>query len=154
MVVRAKLPCGRGTWPAIWMLGTGGTWPDDGEIDIMEQTGQNKGEVLGTVHTRAYNYFNGSLGVAPSARQPLPDACTAFHDYHLTWSADRIKIGVNGQDYFQYDNPNNGDTTRWPFNRPQYLLLNLAVGGDLGGAVDDSALPQELMIDHVRVYQR
>lgn len=152
--VRAKLPCARGTWPAIWMLGSGGVWPDDGEIDIMEQTGQNKSEVLGTIHTRAYNYFNGSLGVGQGGRVTLADACSAFHNYQLTWDADRITIGVDGSNYFTYTNPKTGNTSIWPFDRPQYLLLNLAVGGDLGGAVDDAMLPAELQVEYVRVYRR
>jgi beta-glucanase (GH16 family) len=152
--IRAKLPCARGSWPAIWMLGSGGVWPDDGEIDIMEQTGQNKSEVLGTIHTRAYNYFNGSLGVGQGARTPLADACTAFHNYQLTWDADRITIGVDGSNYFSYTNPKTGNTSVWPFDRPQFLLLNLAVGGDLGGAVDDAMFPTELQVEYVRVYRR
>ncbi len=151
--VRAKLPCGRGTWPAIWMLGVGGTWPDDGEIDILEQTGQNKGEVLGTIHTRAYNYFNGSLGPGQGARAALVDACTAFHNYQLTWDADRIVIGVDNVNYFSYPNPGTGDATRWPFDHPQYLILNLAIGGDLGGAVDNNAFPLQMEIEYVRVYR-
>jgi beta-glucanase (GH16 family) len=152
--VRAKLPCGRGTWPAIWMLGAGGTWPDDGEIDIMEQTGQNKGEVLGTIHTRAFNYFNGSQGGAVGSRLPLANACTAFHNYQLTWDANRIVIGVDGLNYSTFNNPENGDRTVWPFDAPQFLLLNVAVGGDLGGFVEDSALPSQMEVEYVRVYQR
>lgn len=152
--VRASLPCGQGTWPAIWMLGTGGRWPDDGEIDILEQTGQDKTRVMGTVHTRAYNYFNGSLGVARGASTPLSNACGAFHDYQLTWSPERIEIGVDGRVYMVFDNPGNGDTTRWPFDNPQYLILNLAIGGDLGGAVDPAFTTQQMEVEHVRVYRR
>jgi beta-glucanase (GH16 family) len=152
--VRAKLPCGRGTWPAIWMLGSKGVWPDDGEIDIMEQTGQNKGEVLGTIHTRAYNYFNGFLGPGQGAKVELADACTTFHNYQLTWDADRIVIGVDGNNYSTFTNPKTGEYAAWPFDQPQYLLLNLAIGGDLGGAVDNNILPTQLEIDYVRVYQR
>jgi beta-glucanase (GH16 family) len=151
--VRARLPCGQGTWPAIWMLGTGGVWPDDGEIDIMEQTGQDKGRVLGTIHTRAYNYSGGTLGVGQGASTALPDACTAFHDYQLTWTDDAIRIGVNGVQYFEFANPKDGDTTRWPFDRPQYLLLNLAIGGSLGGAVDPAFTEQRMEVEYVRVYR-
>jgi beta-glucanase (GH16 family) len=152
--VRAKLPCGRGTWPAIWMLGSGGRWPEDGEIDILEQTGQDKARVLGTVHTRAYNYTNGTLGVGQGASTALPDACTAFHNYQLTWTADHIRIGVDGVQYFEFPNPKNGDATRWPFDNPQYLILNLAIGGDLGGTVDPGFTEQRMEVDHVRVYRR
>ena len=155
--VRAKLPCGLGTWPAIWMLGTGGRWPEDGEIDILEQRGTSVGaktEVLGTIHTRAYNYFNGTLGVGQGASTTVADACTAFHNYQLTWSADRIQIGVDGVNYFEFVNPKNGDSNRWPFDNPQFLILNLAIGGDLGGAVDPGFSTQQMEVDYVRVYQK
>ena len=145
--IRAKLPCGRGTWPAIWMLGTGGVWPDDGEIDIMEQVGSNASRVFGTVHTRA-----GSGGNSIGAATQVPDACTAFHDYQLHWTANEIAIGVDGVVYFRYANPGTG-RDRWPFNAAQYLLLNVAIGGVLGGTVDDTIFPVTMEIDHVRVYQ-
>jgi len=152
--VRAKTPCGQGTWPAIWMLGTGGRWPDDGEIDILEQTGWDKTQVLGTVHTRAYNYFNGTLGVGRGASTRIAEACTVFHNYQLTWTADLIQIGVDDTVYMVFDNPKTGDTTRWPFDNPQYLILNLAIGGDLGGAVDPAFTTQQMEVDYVRVYRR
>jgi beta-glucanase (GH16 family) len=155
--IRAKLPCGLGTWPAIWMLGTGGRWPDDGEIDILEQKGTSaaeKSKILGTVHTRAYNWTDNTKGVAKGASTSLPNACTDFNKYQLTWDADRITIGVNGLDYFTFLNPKNGSVQEWPFNAPQYLLLNLAMGGDLGGAINDSQLPALMEVDYVRVYRR
>ncbi len=145
--IRAKLPCGRGTWPAIWMLGTGGVWPDDGEIDIMEQVGSNASRVFGTVHTRA-----GSGGNSIGAATQIVDACTAFHDYQLHWTANEITIGVDGVVYFRYANPGTG-RDRWPFNASQYLLLNIAIGGVLGGSVDDSIFPVVMEIDHVRIWQ-
>lgn len=144
--VRARLPCGRGTWPAIWMLGSGGTWPDDGEIDIMEQVGSNPSRVFGTVHTRL------SAGPGTGAAVQVPDACTAFHDYQMHWTADEIAIGVDGVVTYRYANPRTGYAA-WPFNAPQYLLLNVAIGGDLGGAVDDSIFPVAMEIEHVRVWQ-
>ena len=154
--VRAKLPCGLGTWPAIWMLGTGGRWPDDGEIDILEQRGTAAGEkqqILGTIHTKAYNWSGGTMGVAKGASSALPNACTAFNNYQLRWEADRIVIGVNGAEYFTFMNPNNGDRNQWPFNAPQYLILNLAMGGDLGGTIS-TPLPAQMEVDYVRVYRR
>jgi len=154
--VRAKLPCALGTWPAIWTLGDGipdtGVWPLDGEIDIMEQKGFDAGEktrVLGTVHTQAY-HGGGSKGATVS----LPTACTDFHVYQMEWDENSIRIGVNGSNYFTYANPKNGNVNEWPFFRPQHLLLNLAVGGVLGGAVRDDQLPARMEIDYVRVYQR
>jgi beta-glucanase (GH16 family) len=145
--IRAKLPCGRGTWPAIWLLGSGGTWPDDGEIDIMEQVGSNPTRVFGTVHMRA-GFGGNSIGAATQ----VGDACTAFHDYQLHWTADQIAIGIDGVVHFRYANPRTGNAA-WPFNAPQYLLLNIAIGGDLGGAVDDGIFPVTMEIEHVRIWQ-
>lgn len=148
--IRAKLPCGLGTWPAIWMLGQKGDWPMLGEIDIMEHVGKKKGEVLGTVHTEAYNH---RIGTQKGATIMLPDACEAFHNYQLKWDAEQIVIGVDGKYYFQFVNPKDGDMKKWPFSAPQYLLLNLAIGGDLGGPVDDAIFPVQMEVDYVRVYQ-
>jgi beta-glucanase (GH16 family) len=155
--VRAKLPCGLGTWPAIWMLGTGGRWPMDGEIDIMEQKGTSavdKREVLGTLHTDAYNWSGGTLGVARGAVASLPSACTSFNNYHLSWDTNRIAIGINGVNYFEFAKPVNSNYAQWPFDAPQFMILNLAIGGDLGGPVDISQLPALMEVDYVRVYQR
>jgi beta-glucanase (GH16 family) len=150
--IRAKLPCALGTWPAIWTLGTGGAWPNDGEIDIMEQKGFSaleKQRVLGTVHT-----LSGYASAGPSAVFSLPNACTAFNTYHMTWDTQGIVIGVNGNDYFRYNNLGTGDRSQWPFDRPQYLLLNVAVGGVLGGLVNDAQLPSSMEVDWVRVYRK
>ena len=145
--IRAKLPCGQGTWPAIWMLGTGGTWPDDGEIDIMEQVGSAPTRILGTIHTLE------SGGPGTGSATQVPDACKAFHDYQLTWAPGEIQIGVDNRVYYRATDSGRG-LAAWPFEAPQYLLLNLAIGGTLGGAVDDSIFPVTMEIDHVRVYQR
>jgi beta-glucanase (GH16 family) len=152
--VRAKLPCGTGTWPAIWTLGSKGSWPDDGEIDLMEQTGQNKAQVLGTVHTRANNFSNGTQGPGLWATTTVTEACTSFHNYQLIWTADQIAIGVDGVNYFTYSNPKNNSYNQWPFDNPQYLILNLAVGGDLGGPVPTAFTPQQMEVEYVRVYQK
>jgi beta-glucanase (GH16 family) len=147
--IRAKLPCGAGTWPAIWTLGsTVNVWPDQGEIDIMEQTGWDKGTVLGTVHTLAGYGGNGSTGSTA-----VPDACTAFHNYQIKWTANAIDFYVDGVTYRpSYVKP--ASAAGWPFDNPQYLLLNVAVGGNLGGAVNDATLSNtSLEVDYVRVYQ-
>lgn len=144
--VRAKLPCGKGTWPAIWMLGSKGTWPDDGELDIMEQVGSNPTRIFGTVHTLQ------SGGTGTGGATQVTDACTAFHNYQMNWTATGIDFGVDGVNYYHYNNPKSGAAT-WPFDAPQYLLLNVAIGGDLGGAVDDSIFPVSMEVEYVRVYQ-
>jgi len=151
--IRAKLPCGVGTWPAIWTLSmppqTG--WPDDGEIDIMEHVGFDPGVVHGTVHTGAYNHTRGNHR---SATRNVADACDEFHRYQVTWSASRITVGIDDLNYFQYSNDNSGNA-EWPFDSPQYLILNIAVGGDWGGqqGVNDAIFPVQMEVDYVRVYQ-
>ncbi len=145
--IRAKLPCGQGTWPAIWTLGSGGRWPQDGEIDIMEQVGSNPSRVFGTVHTQA-----GSGGNSTGGSAQVADACTAFHNYQMTWTAEAIEFAIDGATYFRYANPRSGNAA-WPFTAPQFLLLNIAIGGDLGGTVDDRIFPVVMAIEHVRVYQ-
>jgi len=151
--IRAKLPCGRGSWPALWTVSAPPqqAWPDDGEIDIMEHVGFDEGVIHGTVHTLAYNHTRRN---ASSAIKKVTDACNAFHKYQLTWTAQQLKIGVDDRVYYQYSNDGSGNA-EWPFDSPQYLLLNIAVGGDWGGrlGVDDSIFPIRMDIDYVRVYQ-
>ena len=150
--VRAKLPCSLGTWPAIWMLGSSaGSWPDIGEIDMVEQRGTNsaaKQTILATLHMGAHY---GGAGI--SANRSLPDACTAFHNYQLTWTANKIELGVDGAIYNTYNKPTGATNSNWPFDKPQYLLLNLAMGGDLGGAVPGAFTQDSMQVDYVRVYQ-
>ncbi|WNO53272.1 glycoside hydrolase family 16 protein [Stakelama saccharophila] len=151
--VSAKIPCGRGTWPAIWMLGTGGEdWPAQGEIDIMEHVGFDPGVVHGTIHTKAYNHV---AGTQIGSQVTLDDACTSFHRYQLDWSPQRILIGVDGRAYMRFANDGSGDHARWPFDRPEYLILNIAVGGDWGGkkGIDPDAFPARMMVDYVRIWQ-
>jgi len=151
--IRAKLPCGRGSWPALWMLSPPPqqAWPDDGEIDIMEHVGFDPGVIHGTMHTLAYNHTKNN---SRTATVNVGDACTAFHKYQLTWTANQIKVGVDDRNYYQYSNDNSGNA-EWPFDSPQYLIFNVAVGGDWGGqmGVDDSIFPIQMEVDYVRVYQ-
>ncbi|HEY6126287.1 MAG TPA: glycoside hydrolase family 16 protein [Steroidobacteraceae bacterium] len=151
--VRAKLPCGLGSWPAIWMLSTPpeARWPDDGEIDIMEHVGFDPGVVHATAHTGAFNHTRGNHRTATTT---IPDACNNFHRYQMNWTASRITVGVDDRYYYQYSNDNSGNA-EWPFDSPQYLILNIAVGGDWGGqmGVNDAIFPITMEIDYVRVYQ-
>jgi beta-glucanase (GH16 family) len=146
--IRAKLPCGKGTWPAIWTLNREVIWPAGGELDIMEHIGRDPGRVFSSVHTAAGHGANPAGG----GRQ-VPDVCTAFHDYQMHWTADTVRFGIDGVVHFEYKNPRTGPD-RWPFDKPQFLILNIAVGGDLGGAVDDAVFPVAMEVEHVRVYQR
>jgi len=155
--IRAKLPLGRGTWPAIWMLPTvwnlgNGGWPDNGEVDIMEHVGYNPGSVHASTHSRKNQWRNHNQR---TAIEQVPDAGTAFHTYGMEWDAGEIRIFVDDHTYFT-SRRDGGDWTSWPFTRDFHLLLNLAVGGDWGGekGVDGSCFPQRMEVDYVRVYQR
>jgi beta-glucanase (GH16 family) len=155
LVIRARLPTGRGTWPAIWMLPTDwayGGWPASGEIDILEHVGFNPDSVFGTVHTAAYNHAQGTQRGGSLA---LPDAETEFHEYAVDWTPGQIVFLVDSVAYFSFANEGTGSAA-WPFDRRFHLILNVAVGGTWGGqqGVDDAIWPQRLTVDYVRVYQR
>lgn len=150
--VRAKLPCGRGSWPAIWMLPVDlNDWPQDGEIDIMEHVGHRSGIVHGTVHTGAYNHV---AKTQRGAEIPVPDACDVFHRYQVRWTPEAVVFALDDVDYYRFDNEHTGQAA-WPFDEPFQLILNIAVGGDWGGAegIDDAAFPQTMEVDWVRVWQ-
>lgn len=145
--VRAKMPCGRGSWPAIWMLGAEGQWPAGGELDILEHMGQRPDWVFSTVHTTSGSGANGK-----GDGRTLTTACSQFHSYQMLWTPAEIRFGVDGLQHAVYRNAGTGPA-QWPFDRPQFLILNLAIGGDLGGPVDDTIFPIQFEIEHVRVYQ-
>jgi beta-glucanase (GH16 family) len=151
--VSAKLPCARGTWPAIWMLPEGDSpWPDGGEIDILEQVGSQPDVAHATLHTKLFNHV---LHTGRGAETPVPSACSAFHRYQLAWTPVAITIGVDDRAYMRVRNDQPGGRGAWPFDSPFYLILNLAMGGDWAGAkgIDDAALPQRMEVDYVRVWQ-
>jgi beta-glucanase (GH16 family) len=153
--VRAKLPTGRGMWPAIWMLGVNIDqlgWPTCGEIDIMENVGFDPNRIFGTVHTQAYNHV---AGTAKGADLAVAAPWESFHVYAIEWSTTEIAFFVDEQRYFTFPNESQG-SAKWPFDRPHYLILNIAVGGSWGGqkGVDDAIFPQRFYIDYVRVLRR
>ncbi len=151
--VRARIPCGRGTWPAIWMLPATGPWPAAGEIDIMEHVGWDPHVVHATLHSAAFNHVNGTQR---GAQRRVPTSCTAFHDYQLDWRPGTITIGIDGRAFMRVRKDPSGGAAAWPFTRPYELILNLAIGGDWGGeqGIDDAALPQRMTVDHVRYWAR
>lgn len=153
--VRAKLPQGVGTWPAIWTLGVNIDevgWPACGEIDIMEHVGFQPGLLHGTVHTEAYNHVKGTARGGSLYR---PDPYEEFHIFAIEWFEDHIDFYIDEYKYFTFENENTG-VDAWPFDAPHYLILNLAIGGSWGGqqGVDDSVFPQPYIIDYVRVSKR
>jgi beta-glucanase (GH16 family) len=152
--VRAKLPKGRGTWPAIWLLASTNPfkWPDDGEIDIMEHVGYDQGRVHGSVHCKKYYH---SIGTQKTANTLISDCSEAFHVYSVEYTAEKITIAIDGNVFFEFANEKTGYNA-WPFDNRMHLLLNIAVGGNWGGAkgVDESIWPQKMEVDYVRVYQK
>jgi len=151
---RAKLPRGRGTWPAIWMLGDTNPlkWPDDGEVDIMEHVGFDQGIVHGSVHCKKYNWV---IGNGKTATTPVMDCSDSFHVYAVEWDNNNLNISVDSTSYMSFSNEHSGYDA-WPFDNKLFMILNIAVGGNWGGqkGVDDSVWPQQMLIDYVRVYQR
>ncbi len=153
--VRAKLPGSRGIWPAIWMLPTDnfyGIWPASGEIDIMEHVGYMPDSVFASTHCQSY-YFK--LGTQKTRGLYLPACTSGFHTYSVEWDAEQISISCDDTKYFCFKNEHK-TFAEWPFDKPFYLILNVAVGGDWGGVmgVDTTAFPQEMVVDYVRVYQK
>lgn len=150
---RLKLPKGKGTWPAFWMMPKNYTsWPDDGEIDIMEEVGYNPNYVSSSIHCKAYYH---SINTQKTAERYLAGAQDDFHVYACEWTKDYIRTFVDGEELFYFANDGKNDYTTWPFKNPFYLKLNLAWGGDWGGAMglDESCLPATYEIDYVRIFQ-
>ncbi len=152
--VRAKLPKGRGTWPAIWMLPSRDPmhWPNDGEIDIMEHVGHDPGNVHGSIHTEKYNHMKGTQKTDSIMTENVSDE---FHTYQIIWNNTGIEWSVDGTTYLTVANPKEGKAG-WPFDNDFHLILNVAVGGFWGGikGVDDSIWPQRMEVEYVRVYRK
>ncbi|MBN1807118.1 MAG: glycoside hydrolase family 16 protein [Sedimentisphaerales bacterium] len=153
--VRAKLPTGRGTWPAIWMLGTNISevgWPKCGEIDIMENVGFDPNRIHANIHTQKYNHMRGTnKGASIIVDKPFEK----FHVYAVEWSPQQMKFFLDDKLYFTYENEKSGEAA-WPYDRDHYLILNTAIGGSWGAqkGIDDSIFPQRFYIDYVRVYKK
>jgi beta-glucanase (GH16 family) len=153
--VKARMPKGVGTWPAIWMLPTDsryGGWPECGEIDIIEQVGYKPDTVFGTIHTGSYN---GSKGTQKSKGRFISKSSELFHLYTMEWKEDSINWYLDNEKFFSFSNEGSG-YAEWPFDQRFHLLLNIAVGGNWGGVkgVDNNSLPYKMEVDYVRVYQR
>ncbi len=153
--VRAQLPMGRGTWPAIWMLGVNRDevgWPKCGEIDIMEFVGFEPNRIHANVHMEKYNHVRGT---GKGSTINSDDLANEFHLYRLDWHQDRLEFYFDDLRYFVFAKEADGPDV-WPFSQPHYLLLNLAIGGDWGGreGIEESIFPARFLIDYVRVYQQ
>ena len=155
--VSAKLPSAVGTWPAIWMMPGGwtfndGNWPTVGEIDIMEHVGYDPGVVHASAHSADYQW---KIGTQKTGTINIPDATESFHSYILEWTPEVMKAFVDDSLYFEYANEGLGES-KWPYDKPFYLILNVAVGGEWGSVkgIEKEAFPQTMEVDYVRIYQR
>ncbi len=153
--IKAKLPDGRGLWPAIWMLPTDweyGGWPKSGEIDIMENVGYDPYTIVASIHTGSYNH---AIKTQRNNKMTLETNRTQFHTYAIEWTDKQIDAFVDDSLYFTYQKESD-DPMVWPFNKNFHLLLNVAVGGDWGGqqGVNDSIFPVAMEVDYVRVYKK
>ena len=148
--VKAKLPSGGGTWPAIWMLGTNfptAGWPACGEIDIMEHAGNRQGIVQSAMHTSS-----SSGNTVNHGSQTLSDVSTEFHVYTVEWTSEKMVFSVDDKVHYTY-NPSTKNSETWPFNKDQFIILNIAMGGGFGGTIDPNFVQSSMEIDYVRVYQ-
>lgn len=153
--VRAKLPKGKGTWPAIWMLSTDwkyGNWPTSGEIDIMEHVGYDPGIIHGTIHTESYNHIKQTQ---KEGKIKVDDAQDAFHLYAINWTDNKIDFFIDDKLYHTVKRDPKDDFKGWPFDQRFHLIMNIAVGGNWGGkeGVEPNIWPQRMEVDYVRVYQ-
>jgi beta-glucanase (GH16 family) len=151
---RAKLPKGRGTWPAGWMLGSNINtvgWPQCGEVDVLEHVGYDPDTIVGSIHSTAYNHIKGTQ---KTKRIFIKNPYTEFHVYACEWNTEKMTFFLDGKPYLTVQNEHNDDK-EYPFNNPMYVLLDLAVGGNWGGTkgIDESIFPVRMEVDYVRVYQ-
>ena len=149
--VRAKLPQAQGTWPAIWTLGSNLEtvgWPACGEIDIMEQLFEDFEMIQCAVHTPDTH------GPDTVVKQvPVSDVTENFHVYAMEWTPEHLKFFVDDKHYFTYE-PQVKTPENWPYFNDQYILLNIAMGGNLGGPIDPNFSEDQMEVDYVRVYQK
>ena len=155
--INAKIPDARGTWSALWMMPGGwsykdGNWPDIGEIDIMEHVGHDLGVVHASAHSRDYQW---QKGTQKTATIQVDSVANKFHTYALEWNPEIMHIWVDDSLYFTYKNEGLGES-KWPYDKPFYLIMNIAVGGVWGNieGIDTTAFPQIMEVDYVRVFQK
>lgn len=153
----AKLPLGKGTWPALWMMSDDnryGYWPKSGEIDIMEHVGRDPGKLILAIHTEKYNHRNKEQYYTDLYASKIT---TGFHKYSLDWQEDKIIYLLDDEEVARYEKGQDGfDESHmgWPFDHPYYFIMNLAIGGMLGQDPDSSVYPQEFIIKSVEVIQK
>jgi beta-glucanase (GH16 family) len=157
VLVRARVPKGRGTWPAVWLLGNkvreGKGWPLGGEIDLMEYAGSEPDRIVFSLHTGAYNH---RLNNHRTFVYRGTDFSEDFHEYGIVWKPDCIEFLLDGHAVTRFvrgELPLDHTEEGWPFDSEFFLTINLAIGGSMGGEIDDTIFPASFEIDYVRVYE-
>ena len=149
--VRAKLPLGKGLWPAFWMLGSNideVKWPLCGEIDILEYVGRKPENIFTTVHTQ--DSYGNSKNTRKAKIQGIEKG---FHIYAANWTPNKIDFLIDNRLFYTYK-PKNKTVETWPFNQPFYIIVNLAIGGNFGGNdIDNTIFPKDFVLDYIRVYK-
>jgi beta-glucanase (GH16 family) len=148
---RAKLPIGKGIWPAFWMLGSNIStvgWPKCGEIDILEYIGKEPDMVFTSLHTQ-----DSHGNTINTKKTTFPDIEEGYHLYAIDWTKDKIEFFVDNTSVYTFK-PEMKNEDTWPFNQPFYFIINVAIGGNFGGpAIDNEIFPQKFEIDYIKVYQ-
>ena len=155
--IRAKLPQGTGTWPAIWMLNSNITsigWPNCGEIDILEHVGYDPDNAFFSIHNA--NLYGNVGGTNQQGIYYLNGLETDFHTYSVEWDSTRIRGFVDGNLYFNYNKSGSSNYNSWPYDSPFFLIINLAIGGEWGGqqGIDNSIFPASFIIDYARMFKK
>lgn len=152
--VKANVPKGMGTWPAIWLIGENikeNGWPMCGEIDIMEHVGNHEGYFHFSLHSKAFNHKKNNH---PTYVYENTNFLEEFHIYRLEWDENSVSFYVDDIHMATFNKPHDATVEQWPFDQPFYLILNLAIGGNWGGYIDDSIFPVAFKIKSIKVYER
>jgi beta-glucanase (GH16 family) len=152
-VVRAKIPHGQGSWPAIWFLPTDigkVKWPQCGEIDLMEHVGRDPEVIHFSLHSQKYNHI---IKTQITAFHKIKGVQDSYHDYQMVWRKEGLSFFVDDVHYATFPSRAEEGDLSWPFDKPYYLIFNLAVGGFWGGDVNESQMPYTLSIQSLKVYQ-
>lgn len=154
LTIKAKMPKGKGAWPALWLLGNTlsnpVSWPLCGEIDLVEFAGNRPGVITCAIHTESYNH---KINTDKGTKISVMDASDSFHDYTLDWTKNYLSFSIDQKEFFRIDKKENDTTNEWPFDHPYYLIINMAVGGWYGGEISDEDLPYEMLIKSIKIEQ-
>jgi beta-glucanase (GH16 family) len=154
LTIRAKMPKGKGAWPALWLMGNTAQnkvrWPLCGEIDLVEFAGNRPGIITCAIHTDTYNHTKQN---DKGKKIKVLDASTAFHDYTLDWTKDYLSFQIDGKEFYRVEKQPGDTVKEWPFDTPYYVIMNVAVGGWYAGPITDQDLPWEMQIASITIDQ-